>query len=64
MECKEFFRKLSEASAWALNMGDCVIGVYSLDKPGTVKRFMTEQADSESYGVPVTSARAVVVFVR
>lgn len=64
MECKEFFRKLSEAASWALNMGNCVIGVYSLDRPGTVKRFLAEQADSESYGIQVSGARAVVVYVR
>jgi len=64
MYCREFFKTLREATAWAESMGDKVCGVFSIDKPGTKMRFCQEKADAEFYGRDHSGSRAVVIYIR
>ena len=64
----EFFKTLAEAEAFS-PCGVCWKEVYSLDKPGTIKKFKEYRDDAmfwERYrgGFLENEARAVVVFGR
>ena len=63
----EFFKTLKEAEEFALqyNPNHVLTDVYSLDKPGTARKFKTEQDDAIACGrCYANSARAVVVLYR
>lgn len=66
MICREIFKTVDAAEHFARQMGACVIGVYSLDKPGTINRFNMEFNEYKFFHVyeDLSSVRAIVVYNR
>lgn len=66
MICREFFKSLKEAENWAPTQQPRVIGIYGLDKPGTIRRFEIERGDAANFtdSEYLDKMRAVVLYNR